>query len=75
MTNLGIIGLVVYMIVIGNTKKLFGKLCQQVESHKEILDIIPSGDKYVSLITGSLSTLVKVGRDDFLLKIIEKQYL
>jgi hypothetical protein len=46
--------------IAGKAKEKFGILCQSLESHKEMLAVVPQGDKYVSLITGSLSSIVKV---------------
>ena len=44
----------------GKAKQKFGKLCKSLDSHKELMAVIPQGDKYVSLLTGTFSAIVKV---------------
>ena len=44
---------------IGRLKNRFNKLCSTLNSHKDMFDIVPDGDKYVSILAGSFSALVK----------------
>lgn len=44
----------------GKAKQRFGKICKSLDFHKEMMAVIPQGDKYVSLLTGSFSAIVKV---------------
>ena len=44
----------------GRMKALFGKLSINVTKFKDVFAVIPSGDKYVCLMTGSISAIVKV---------------
>ena len=46
----------------GRVKSRFAKLCGTLDDYKALLAIIPSSDKYVCLLTGSLSAMVKVRR-------------
>lgn len=41
-------------------QKKFGKVCKSLENHKGLLEFVPKNDKYTSLITGSISTLIHV---------------
>jgi hypothetical protein len=41
-------------------KEKFGKVCKSLDNHKGLLAFVPSNDKYTSLITGTISTLVTV---------------
>ena len=44
----------------GRMKKLFSKVAVNLHKHKELFEMIPSGDKYISLIAGSISAIIKV---------------
>ena len=44
----------------GQFKGFFHKVCGSMDGHQDLFAIIPSGDKYVCLLTGSISALVKV---------------
>ena len=44
---------------VGKSKRLFAKVCQSLDSHKDLFEMLPNNDKYVCLITGSLSSIVK----------------
>lgn len=44
----------------GKVKHAVFKACESLEDHKELFHIFPTGDKYVSLVTGSISAIVKV---------------
>ena len=44
----------------GRMKTLFGKVCAGLDDHKDLFAMIPSGDKYICLLTGSVSLIVKV---------------
>ena len=44
----------------GRAKKLFTKVAQSLFKYKDLFDIVPSGDKYVSLVAGSISAIIKV---------------
>ncbi|KAH8429322.1 uncharacterized protein LDX57_006989 [Aspergillus melleus] len=43
----------------GKAKQAVFKACESLEDHKELFHIFPTGDKYVSLVTGSISAIVK----------------
>ncbi|KAL8792171.1 MAG: hypothetical protein Q9195_005267 [Heterodermia aff. obscurata] len=43
----------------GRMKTLFSKVCGSLNGHKDLFAILPSGDKYVCLVTGSVSAIVK----------------
>ena len=45
----------------GRMKTLFSKVCGSLNGHKDLFAVLPSGDKYVCLVTGSVSAIVKVG--------------
>lgn len=45
---------------LGKLKKVFANVCESCSDHSDLLAVIPSGDKYVSLVTGSLSAIGKV---------------
>ena len=45
---------------VGRMQTLFGKVCGSLNGHKDLFAILPSGDKYVCLVTGSVSAIVKV---------------
>lgn len=47
----------------GRVKSTFAKVARSMEDHGQILEVIPNNDKYVSLITGSMACIVKVGHD------------
>ena len=44
----------------GRMKTLFSKVAGSLNNHKDLFAILPSGDKYVCLVTGSVSAIVKV---------------
>ena len=44
----------------GRTKTLFTKVAQSLVKYKDLFAIVPSGDKYVSLVAGSVSAIIKV---------------
>ncbi|KAK8121709.1 hypothetical protein PG984_010379 [Apiospora sp. TS-2023a] len=41
----------------GRLKTVFTKLCDTVHSHSKLVSMIPTNDKYVTLLTGSLSAI------------------
>ncbi|KKK16406.1 hypothetical protein ARAM_004744 [Aspergillus rambellii] len=43
----------------GRIKKTFAKLCDNMNDHKALLSIIPTNDKYVSLLSGSLTAIAQ----------------
>lgn len=45
----------------GKPQRLFHKLMQKFNAHSGLCSVIPSGDKYVSLVTGAVTILVQVG--------------
>ena len=44
----------------GRAKTLFTKVAQSLVKYKDLFAIVPSGDKYVSLVAGSVSAIIKV---------------
>ena len=44
----------------GRMKQLFGRVAKSLHGHKELFGVVPSGDKYVSLVAGSVSAIIKV---------------
>ena len=46
--------------VTGRLKNKFSSLCKTMENHRALLSVIPKNDKYVSLLTGSLSAIAQV---------------
>lgn len=46
----------------GKAKKIFFNVSQVVSSHSYLLDLLPGGDNYASVLVGALSTLARVGR-------------
>jgi hypothetical protein len=44
----------------GKLKNMFARVAKSCDDHSDLLSIIPKDDKYVSLIAGSLSSIVKV---------------
>lgn len=44
----------------GRMKTLFGKVAGSLNKHRDLFALIPSGDKYICLLTGSVSAIVKV---------------
>ncbi|KAI9655728.1 MAG: hypothetical protein M1821_005163 [Bathelium mastoideum] len=44
---------------LGRWKGRFNKLCSTLNNHKDMFDCVPDGDKYVSLLAGSLSSIIK----------------
>lgn len=45
---------------VGGLKSRFGKLCRNLVGHENLFAVIPSGDKYISILSGSLSAIIKV---------------
>ncbi|KAK8060846.1 hypothetical protein PG996_010776 [Apiospora saccharicola] len=45
----------------GKAKAQFFSFLETMDSHKYLFSVIPNGDKYTSLITGIITTVVKVG--------------
>ncbi|KAI6789778.1 hypothetical protein KC361_g8324 [Hortaea werneckii] len=43
----------------GRVKSTFAKVARSIDDHSQILEILPNNDKYVSLVTGSMSCIVK----------------
>jgi hypothetical protein len=41
-------------------KKRFHKVCDIINNHSNALKMLPQGDKYTSIITGSIETITKV---------------
>ena len=52
----------------GRLKQIFANLCNNVKDHSTLLSVIPSGDKYVCLITGSLSAIAQVRKHPFIIR-------
>ena len=46
----------------GKAKARLFTFLDTMDAHKYLFSIIPNGDKYTSLLTGSLTSIVKVGR-------------
>ncbi|KAF2229535.1 hypothetical protein EV356DRAFT_556061 [Viridothelium virens] len=44
---------------IGRLKGRFNKLCSNLNSHRDLFAVVPDGDKYISILAGSFSALVK----------------
>jgi hypothetical protein len=44
----------------GKLKNMLAQVTKSCDNHSDLLSIIPKDDKYVSLIAGSLSSIVKV---------------
>lgn len=47
----------------GKPQKVFHTCLGKLDAHSELFKFIPSGDKYFTLITGAVTTLVKVSRN------------
>lgn len=45
----------------GAVKSAFAKLSRSTDDYSQLLAVIPANDKYIALLTGSLSAIVKVG--------------
>ena len=45
---------------LGRMKTLFTRVTQSLAKYKDLFAVVPSGDKYVSLVAGSVSAIVKV---------------
>ncbi|KAH9904446.1 hypothetical protein F4778DRAFT_62818 [Xylariomycetidae sp. FL2044] len=43
----------------GHLKSVFTKLCNTVDSHSNLVSMLPTNDKYVTLLTGSLSAVAQ----------------
>lgn len=46
---------------LGRAKRLFHQFCGTLKSHQSFLEILPSGNEYVSIFTGTLNVLIQVG--------------
>jgi hypothetical protein len=44
----------------GRVKQIFTNLCKNFNDHKALLSVIPSDDKYVCLLSGSLAAIAQV---------------
>jgi hypothetical protein len=44
----------------GKSKRLFHSICETLNNHSNVLKILPQGDKYTSLVCGSLEVIIKV---------------
>jgi hypothetical protein len=44
----------------GRLKRIFTRLCSSCEDHSQLMSVIPSDDKYICLLTGSLSAIAQV---------------
>jgi hypothetical protein len=44
----------------GQVRKRFHTVCDVLENHSNMLKILPQGDKYTSLICGSVETIIQV---------------
>lgn len=44
----------------GQSKSHFHRICEKIDNHSHFLKILPQGDKYTSLVCGSLEVIVKV---------------
>ena len=44
----------------GRLKKIFADLCRNCRDHSTLLSVIPSDDKYICLLTGSLAAIAQV---------------
>ncbi|KAL8707334.1 MAG: hypothetical protein Q9220_007624 [cf. Caloplaca sp. 1 TL-2023] len=47
---------------LGKLKQIFTTLCSCFKDHSNLLSIVPTNDKYICLLTGSLSTIASVRR-------------
>lgn len=45
---------------VGRVKGWFGKVAGRINNHKYLLDMLPSGDKYTSVLIGGLTACIKV---------------
>lgn len=43
----------------GKVKKAFARVVRSVDDHSELLAVLPKNDKYVSIVAGTLSSVVK----------------
>ena len=44
----------------GRMKALFGKVAGSLKKHRDLFAVLPSGEKYICLLIGSVSAIVKV---------------
>lgn len=44
----------------GKVMKMFHKFCSSIHSHKTLLEILPDGNEYVSIFTGTLNLVIRV---------------
>ena len=51
----------------GRMKVFFAKMSRSADDHSDLLAIIPSNDKYTSLVAGSMSAIVQVWEQPFLI--------
>lgn len=49
--------------VVGRAKALFRRMCQGLNNHAGVLEMIPSQNNYTSLIVGSITMIIKVSPD------------
>lgn len=45
----------------GQAKEVYSKVVRSLYGHRDLFAMIPSSDKYVSLVAGSLTAIIKVG--------------
>jgi hypothetical protein len=45
----------------GKPQELFHRLMKNLNAHSDLLKLLPEGDKYTSILTGSLTAMIKVG--------------
>ena len=45
---------------IGRLKDKFSNICRSINDHSALLSMIPSNDKYICLLTGSVSAIAQV---------------
>lgn len=46
----------------GKIKKAFTRVCDVLNTHSNLVSIFPTDDKYVRLVTGSISAIARVGQ-------------
>lgn len=45
---------------VGKANMLFHKFCGTLKSHSELIKLLPDGNEYVSVFTGTLNAIIKV---------------
>ena len=51
----------------GKTITFFHKFCDSLNAHSSLLKVLPEGSEYVSIFTGTLNAVIKVGpKNDFI---------